>query len=104
MGVAVVGSRARVHLSRMVIVSSGGSCKILQVSNHCGPTSDVGMCRGQPVTVVLRTFSSLPVARVLTSVLLGGAKEDGVVGMGLERERELGLDLHWSPASTDGLP
>jgi hypothetical protein len=44
-----MGSRAGVHLRGMIIVAVGGSCKILQVSNHYTPPSDVGMCRGQPV-------------------------------------------------------
>ena len=32
---AILGGRAGVHLRGMVIVTAGGSCKILQVSNHC---------------------------------------------------------------------
>jgi hypothetical protein len=45
MRVAVIwtGTGTGVHLSRMIIIASGGSCKILQVSDYI-PTSDVGMC------------------------------------------------------------
>jgi hypothetical protein len=63
--VAVTGGRAGMHLGTvMIIVASGGSCKVLQVSNH---------------------FTTLPVSRALTcmTMLLGGAKENRVVGMGL---------------------
>lgn len=67
-GSAVLRSRARVHLRGMIIVTIGGSCKILQVSNHCNPSSDVGMCREQPVLLFLHTFSALSIA-ILTSVL-----------------------------------
>lgn len=49
-----MGSRAGVHLRGMIIVAVGGS------------------------------FSSLSVARVLTSMLFGGSKENRVVGVGLD--------------------
>jgi hypothetical protein len=51
-----LGSRAGVHLRRMIIIAVGGSCKIVQVSNHCKPPSDVGMCKGQPVMLFYVPF------------------------------------------------
>jgi hypothetical protein len=41
----ILGSRARVHLRRMIVVTIGGSCKIMQVSNHCKLSSNVGVWR-----------------------------------------------------------
>ena len=42
----------------------------------------MGMCRAQRVTFVLHTFPALSVA-ILASMLLGGSKENGVIGVGL---------------------
>ena len=59
-GSAILGSRTRVHLRRMIVVAIGGSCKILQVSNHCNPWSDVGMCREQLVLLLYVPFLPWP--------------------------------------------
>lgn len=41
-GVSIIGSRTRMDLSAVVVVTSSVSCKILQVSNYYFP-SDVGV-------------------------------------------------------------
>ena len=66
---AILGSRARVHLRGMIIVAIGGSYKILQVSKHYTPRSEMSMCKEQVVKLALPTFS-LPISTIL-SMLLG---------------------------------
>lgn len=62
-GASIVGSRAWMDLSVVVVVSSTVGCKILQVSDY---------------------FSTLSVPRVLTTaMLLRGSEEDGIVCVGL---------------------
>lgn len=58
-GAGIASGGARMHLGTMIIVASGISCKVLQVSNHCFP-GQMWVCRG---TTLVLLYIPLPPCR-----------------------------------------